>query len=988
MKPETLDVRKEENMRTAIKLLMIVALAGFSIAANAQTMQFTDNWSPNPLFTLVNQSDRGVELIFSTQQVMIEEREVDGITMQHYGIPGIFLSNDEGAPDLPGTGRWLAVPQGAKAILTIIDARTEILHNVEICPAPNNPPENNDSPLSYVKNSNIYETNAYYPESPVRLSDPTQIRGVDAVIVGVTPMQYNPVTKDLIIYKDIRFKVDFEGGNSHFGEDRLRSRYWEQILQGQFINYTSLPRIDFYTPERTIATDNVEYIIIIPNDTIFAAWADTLKNWRQLQGISTSVFTLAQIGGTDSAHIKAFLRNAYNTWSPAPVAFLILSDFPSSGMLLNYGVTSPRVTHPDVTRMTADNWYADFNNDGLPELHIARICAKTQAHLSTIINKMLNYERNPPTAANYYNNPLVACGWQTERWFQLCAEVVRGFFITGLGKSPARQYKVYEGTPTVNGVWSTATNTSTVVNYWHTVGWLTATTNPNNPTWWNNGNATGINTAINAGAFIVQHRDHGAVEGWGEPSYDTTNLNGLDNSLLPYVFTTNCETGYFDNARQSFTEKFHRMTGGALGLNAATRISYSFVNDVFCWGMYDCMWPQFDPNYPIINSVGYPNLRPAFANSYGKYYLAAHSWPYNTQHKQVTYGLFHHHGDPFMTLFAAIPETLTISHESTIGAGLTSFTVTANDSSLIALTAAGEILGVAEGTGGPVSITIPALSMGDTMVVTVTKAAYRRYSALVQVATGALTPLNQAQLGPHAMSTSIAAYHDSIICVFDQPGTVLNSRLVTSNDGGLNWTPGYIDDTTLVSHSAKAIGSDGNIGVAYLANENPRQGRFIQLENGLWSTPSLYSDIEPVSVKQSAEYLGDNGYGVIYIAEDDQCNKVAFFDHLEVGGGCDYVLGDINSDGQHLGSDVTYAVRYFKGLGFQPPDSCFLDSAGIYYYPAGDINGNCEFRGSDITRLIAVMFGHATISYCHWNPPSNPPRIRHGENIIQPSKID
>lgn len=974
-------------MRTAIKFMVIMALAGFSITVNAQTIDFTDNWSPTPLFTMVSQSETGVELIFSTHQVVIEDRVVDGIPMQHYGVPGIFLSNDEGAPDIPGTGRWIAIPQGAKARVTIMDSRTEILHNVEIPPAPNNPPESDDSPLRYVKNTQLYSQNAYYPESPAKLSDPTQLRGVDAVILGVSPMQYNPVTKDLIIYKDLRLKIDFVGGNGHFGEDRLRSRYWEQILQGQLINYESLPQIDFFSHDRTVATDNVEYIIIIPNDTIFAAWADTLKNWRQLQGISTSVFTLAQIGGTDSAHIKAFLHNAYDTWSPAPVAFLILSDFPNSG-LLTYGVTSPRVTHPDVTRMTSDNWYADFSGDGLPEMHIARICAKTQAHLSTIINKMLSYERNPYTSANFYNNPLVACGWQTERWFQLCSEVIRGFFITGLGKSPARQYKVYTGTPTVGGQWSTATNTSTVVTYWHNVGWLPSTTNQNNSTWWNNGNATGINNAINAGAFLVQHRDHGAVYGWGEPSYDTTNLNGLDNSMLPYVFTTNCETGYFDNARQSFTEKFHRLSSGALGLNAATRISYSFVNDVFCWGMYDCMWPQFDPNYPIINSIGYPNLRPAFANSYGKYYLAAHSWPYNTQHKQVTYGLFHHHGDAFMTIYAAIPETLAVSHDATINGGQTSFTVTANDSAIIALTVAGEIIGVAEGTGGPVTINISNLSAGDTMIVTVTKAAYRRYSAKVPALSGALSQLTQVTLTSAAKYSSVAAYHDSIICVFDHPGAISNSRLISSNDGGLSWSPGMIDDTAMVTCGGDAVANERKVGVAYLCDTDPAQGRFIQSETGIWSSPTMFSDYEPAKIKPSVEYLGNGSYGIVYLSKNTPRDQAAFFDYLTAGGGCEYVAGDINGDGQCTGIDVTYGVRYFRGFGYPPSDSCYLDSARTYYYPAGDINGNCEFRGSDITRLIAVLLGHSTIRHCHWNPPTGSPRIWNDQKAIQPIKVE
>lgn len=84
---------------------------------------------------------------------------------------------------------------------------------------------------------------------------------------------------------------------------------------------------------------------------------------------------------------------------------------------------------------------------------------------------------------------------------------------------------------------------------------------------------------------------------------------------------------------------------------------------------------------------------------------------------------------------------------------------------------------------------------------------------------------------------------------------------------------------------------------------------------------------------------------------------------------CDYLIGDINGDGNRIGGDVTFGVRYFKGLGPNPPDSCYMDSTGTFLYVSGDVNGNCEFRGSDITRLVAYFKGIATLSYCHFFPP-------------------
>ena len=53
---------------------------------------------------------------------------------------------------------------------------------------------------------------------------------------------------------------------------------------------------------------------------------------------------------------------------------------------------------------------------------------------------------------------------------------------------------------------------------------------------------------------------------------------------------------------ECFAEKFHRYTyngenSGALGIIAASEVSYSFVNDTYVWGMFDNMWPDFMPDY-------------------------------------------------------------------------------------------------------------------------------------------------------------------------------------------------------------------------------------------------------------------------------------------------------------------------------------------------------------------------------------------------------
>lgn len=771
-----------------VSMPMVRSPSSFAI----EKVIFENNWAKTPLFSVVSEKSSGVEIIFSTHEMLIEQMVLDEIPMKTFGIPGVFLPNDEGAPNIAGTGRYIAIPQDAKAKVTILDSRKEVYHNVEVAPAPNIPLDNDDSPLVYKKDMEIYSKDAYYPEASVKLSEPMKMRGVDVVVLGIMPFQYNPVTKELIVYKDIRVKVDFIGGNGHFGEERLRSRLWEPILQGNLLNYSSLPKIDFYAPERINPQDGYgyEYIIIVPDDALFKAWADTIKNWRRLQGISSEVFTLTEIGGSSYDDIKDFLKNAYETWDPAPVAFLLLSDYPSSGD--SYGITSKWFWHPYSGTYVSDNWYAEMSGSTLPVMDYARICAQTESQLSTMINKFLSYERNPYTASNFYDEPLVACAWQTERWFQLCSEVIRGFFVNTQGKTPAREYAIYSGTPTPGCAWSTASNTATVVSYWSTLGYI-PTTNQNGATWWNNGSSTGITNAINSGAFLVQHRDHGSETAWGEPYYSTTHLNNLTNNKFTFVYSSNCLTGRYDWSSQCFTEKFHRIAHGAMGVNAASQVSYSFVNDTYVWGCYDGLWPEFDPGYPGSSpAIGYNNLRPCQAMTNGKYYLSASGWPSNSGAKSITYRLFHHHGDAFSVLYSEVPQNLTVSHAATLTAGATSFTVTADDSSVIALTVNYEIVGVAQGTGSPVDILIEPQVPGNTMKVTVTRANYYRYEADVPIVPAS---------GPYPIATT----------------TIIDDAIGGNNDGLIN--PG--EDIDYGVYLRNVGDQSANSVYAYLLERDP-----------------------------------------------------------------------------------------------------------------------------------------------------------------------
>ncbi|MBC8424344.1 hypothetical protein H8E07_09495 [bacterium] len=693
----------------------VISLAPTASAAVAH--HYDDAWGDTEL-TLVQTRDTGLEVLFSLRDWTLGDIEIAGRGQSTLTVPGLTLQNEAGAPNIPGLSRYIALPNGARASVRVVSSRIEVLKNVDLAPAPVIPLETEDGPLVYEADAAIYGVDAFYPAEAVVVSEVREIRGVDAAILAVRPFQYNPVTDQLRVLRDLRLEVDFTDGDGRFGEDRLRNRWWDAILDDVLLNAASLPALEAPVAPGQRTPDH-EYVIICPDDPAFTAWADTLKVFRTEQGIRTGVYTTTDVGGNTTAAIEAFVNDAYLNWDLPPAAVLLLGDYGTGGT----GVNSPRWD----SYCLSDNMYADVDGDDLPEMAFARITARNAAELETMIGKALDYERQPPTAASFYQNPVMAGGWQTERWFVLCTETIYGFMANELGKTPIREYAIYDGN--ANGPWSTATNTSTVVSYFGSAGLGYIPDTPAHLTDWG-ANATRLNNDINAGTFSVLHRDHGGNDGWGEPDYTNGDLAGLSNEDLTFVFSINCLTGEYDISGECFAEAFHRHAQGALGLIAASETSYSFVNDTYIWGMYDYYWPDFDPGY---GTTGEHDLKPAYGNAAGKYYLEASNWPYNTSNKVVTYHLFHHHGDAFMSVYSEQPQALAVSHDGALLSGIEFFTVAADAGSWIGLSSGGEFLGAAAGSGSPETIAIPAQLPGGDLVITVTKQNHYRYRAEVPI---------------------------------------------------------------------------------------------------------------------------------------------------------------------------------------------------------------------------------------------------------------
>ncbi|MCK5337356.1 MAG: hypothetical protein KAJ50_01045, partial [Bacteroidales bacterium] len=113
-----------KKQSTCILLLAFLIMLGQSLTG--QTVSYLDSWSQQG-FSIQEESASGVTINYSLTDFTMVDINIDGIVSKSIKIPGVFLPNDEGAPDLPGNGRYIAIPQGAEAVLNIKALRKEVI---------------------------------------------------------------------------------------------------------------------------------------------------------------------------------------------------------------------------------------------------------------------------------------------------------------------------------------------------------------------------------------------------------------------------------------------------------------------------------------------------------------------------------------------------------------------------------------------------------------------------------------------------------------------------------------------------------------------------------------------------------------------------------------------------------------------------------------------------------------------------------------------
>jgi hypothetical protein len=298
----------------------------------------------------------------------------------------------------------------------------------------------------------------------------------------------------------------------------------------------------------TLSTTGHSADLVIISYKDFMTQANAWADYRRNQGFAVEVVNVEDVfdefnyGSLSARSMKDFLLFAKNNWQLPPRYVLLIGDgdydsrnYEGFGFF-NY--IPANIVNTVFSETASDDSIVDFNGDGLAEIAIGRIPARTTGHVTNALNKTMTFEQ--PAMQTLSRGALFACDVSTDYDFCAMSGRVRD-------QLPA-------GTPNVV-VSKTDLNAS----------------------------ATLINE-MNAGKYIANYSGHGATGTWASASFFGNALvSQLSNINNPTIYTMlTCLNGFYHNTvNVSLAETLLNSTnGGAVAAWASSGLTTPDVQEV------------------------------------------------------------------------------------------------------------------------------------------------------------------------------------------------------------------------------------------------------------------------------------------------------------------------------------------------------------------------------------------------------------------------
>jgi hypothetical protein len=186
-------------------------------------------------------SGQQVTIVYRPADFQLRKLRVNGEITDRPDFEHSIPLNTPGRPELPARVFVIGIPPGATADVSVIPGASEEFSEIDVAPVPVKEKAEDLTRLRYEPEAQIYERNAYYPGDLFKVEPAAQFRQQAIVRVQIMPVQYNPVRKQLRVYREMQIIVRFAGGAHSvapaFALDRSVSPREEELYENLLVNY-------------------------------------------------------------------------------------------------------------------------------------------------------------------------------------------------------------------------------------------------------------------------------------------------------------------------------------------------------------------------------------------------------------------------------------------------------------------------------------------------------------------------------------------------------------------------------------------------------------------------------------------------------------------------------------------------------------------------------------------------------------------------------
>ncbi|OQY48851.1 MAG: hypothetical protein B6240_04205 [Desulfobacteraceae bacterium 4572_87] len=343
----------------------------------------------------------------------------------------------------------------------------------------------------------------------VVLGDPFLIREVRGIDVTIYPVLVNTVLKRVKILKEIEFElVPVEGGIIINQQPQRPLRIFSQdepVLESLFTNFR-------WTGE---LNDGLGHMLVIYTPEYKTAIQPFIAHKESLG------FSVAEQEVVKGTNVKDedTIQNAYDA-DPDLLYVQLVGDWED----IQCGTINGGYPADNALGLVSgtDNYY---------DLIISRFSADSTTDVTTQVNKVIEYEKNP-----------------NQVWWQ------KGLGIASdEGPGDDNEYD-YEHMNIIKENKLLPAGYTTVYEQY----------DPGAST-------SGVSSAINGGVHVINYIGHGYMYGWSTSDFDTSDVNSLTNgSKLPFIFSVACNVGEYQSGT-CFAETWQRnQSGGSVSALMST----------------------------------------------------------------------------------------------------------------------------------------------------------------------------------------------------------------------------------------------------------------------------------------------------------------------------------------------------------------------------------------------------------------------------------